>query len=659
VAAARGHRGLAGDISGNVLPMAAVGMLVTAALVGGAVDMSRAYNVDNRLQAACDAGVLAGRRAVGDDGFDDDAEERATTYFHANFNEGEQDAHDTVFNATSEDDGNSVNATASSKVQTRIMRIFGFDEMDLSASCSASMGVGNSDITFVLDNTGSMAWTPDGDETTDEEATRMHALQEAMKGFYGTVATSVAGSNARIRYGFVPYSSTVNVGGLLLAEDSSYVADSMTISTRRPVNWSAVVATWEDPATTVAKPAEDFAKYPDNDATKYSSEDNCKSARPADATTFTTYDTDTTTNETFDATRGTNGQKVTAVGEQQYQRKADYECLYQDTGKQSNRGWYVNRRYLRQDITSKTYEARDPIFVTASGQSFANWLWGPWPVNVGTYKTGNAQVLVEETTKGKTKFNASSTWGGCIQERKTAPASSFSFVSLTDGITPNSALDLDIDTAPTSDNDTKWKPLWPSATYRRGMVAKSLTGTTSSASTGCPFASQLLTEMSEDDFGEYVDDLNATGSTYHDIGLLWGARISSPTGIFASTVTEEPDNSGTVSRHLIFMTDGELAPTATVNSAYGIEAIDRRVTTDGKESSQMTNHRSRYLAICEAIKARGIRLWVIAFGAGVTLSSDLTTCASPSSAFKADDSTQLNQHFQEIAKQVGELRVVQ
>jgi hypothetical protein len=163
--------------------------------------------------------------------------------------------------------------------------------------------------------------------------------------------------------------------------------------------------------------------------------------------------------------------------------------------------------------------------------------------------------------------------------------------------------------------------------------------------------------MGESAFDGYVDALTPDGGTYHDIGLLWGARLSSSTGIFASNVNEEPDNGGTVSRHMIFMTDGELAPDLSTNSAYGIERDDRRVTTDGSAGTQYANHRARWLAICDAIKARGIRLWVIAFGTNLT--DDLRTCGSASSSFQADNAEQLNEHFQEIAKQVGELRIVQ
>lgn len=651
---APGKPRLAGDVTGNVLPMAAVGILVMAALTGGAVDMSRAYNVDNRLQAACDAGVLAGRRAVETDGFDETAEEQANSYFYANFNEEEQDARNTAFSATSEDEGNTVNATASTTVDTRIMRIFGFDEMELTANCSASMGIGNSDIMFVLDNTGSMDWTPDGDDTSDVTKTRMYALQEAMKGFYDTVAASVSGSNARIRYGFVPYSSSVNVGALLLAEDSSYVANTMTISTRRPVKWGAVVETWTETGTPTSPQSGDFEEY---SGTKYSSQNSCNSAKPNDEGSFSVYDTKTLAQEhTFVPTRGTAGQKVTATGTQKYERKADYECIYKDSRR--NAGWYINRSWITRRVTSYTYEARDPNFVGYNA-SFDDWLYGSWPVDVSTYKTGDAQVLVSSSS-GRARWNTASSWGGCIQERKTIPTNAVSFISLAGGIDPDEALDLDIDAEPT-DDDSRWKPLWPSATYRRYSTETSLDGVSSPANTStyCPYQAQLLTAMSEEDFDDYADSLNPVGSTYHDIGLLWGARLSSPSGIFADNVNEEPGNGGTVSRHLIFMTDGELAPSSTVNSAYGFEISDRRITTDGSPGSQIANHRLRYLAICEAIKARGIRLWVIAFGAGVTLSSDLTSCASSNSAFKADDAAQLDTHFQEIAKQVGELRVIQ
>ncbi len=83
--------------AGNVLPLVAGTMIVAAALVGGGVDMGRAYLVKSRLQAACDAAVLAGRRTVTSNGYDTTAQGEATTYFGTNFDASQFAARDASF----------------------------------------------------------------------------------------------------------------------------------------------------------------------------------------------------------------------------------------------------------------------------------------------------------------------------------------------------------------------------------------------------------------------------------------------------------------------------------------------------------------------------------------------------------------------------------
>ncbi|MFM2372467.1 MAG: hypothetical protein RIS85_2189, partial [Pseudomonadota bacterium] len=172
----------------------------------------------------------------------------------------------------------------------------------------------------------------------------------------------------------------------------------------------------------------------------------------------------------------------------------------------------------------------------------------------------------------------------------------------------------------------------------------------------CPARAQLLATMNQAAFYSYADALNPEGATYHDIGMVWGARLLSPDGIWADNVTEAPDNGGEVSRHLIFMTDGEMSPSYSSLSAWGVEYHDRRVTDNGY-SEDTARHNSRFLALCEAVKAKGIRVWVIAFAQAMT--TPLQTCASSDSAFTAANASQLDDAFQSIAKQVGELRVIQ
>ena len=50
--------------AGNTLAIVAAAIFPLAALIGGGVDMSRLYLTKTRLQQACDAGALAGRRSM-------------------------------------------------------------------------------------------------------------------------------------------------------------------------------------------------------------------------------------------------------------------------------------------------------------------------------------------------------------------------------------------------------------------------------------------------------------------------------------------------------------------------------------------------------------------------------------------------------------------
>ena len=54
----------------------------------------------------------------------------------------------------------------------------------------------------------------------------------------------------------------------------------------------------------------------------------------------------------------------------------------------------------------------------------------------------------------------------------------------------------------------------------------------------------------------YVQSLTPVGSTYHDIGMIWGARMLSTGGVFADGC--ETFNAMPCTRHIIFMTDGQM-----------------------------------------------------------------------------------------------------
>ena len=167
---ARDHTGLLERLrqseAGNIFPLTAAAIFVMAGLIGGGVDASRAFLVQNRLQNACDAGVLAGRKNVLANGFDEAALSAARSYFAVNM-AGQTGITLPTFTPTTPDNGNTIEANVSTSVDTTLMRIFGFETLPVSVSCTASMSMGNADVMMVLDTTGSMKFNVAGTQTNN------------------------------------------------------------------------------------------------------------------------------------------------------------------------------------------------------------------------------------------------------------------------------------------------------------------------------------------------------------------------------------------------------------------------------------------------------------------------------------------------------------
>ncbi len=661
------------DSGGNVFPLAAVGMVALAGMVGGGVDVSRAYMVQNRLQNACDAGVLAGRRAIGADGYTTAAEAKAEELFAINFDADIQGASSLVFTTQADDEDNTVFGMATANVDTTVMRLFSFDEIPVEADCSATMQVGNSDVMMVLDTTGSMGGGISGG------GTRIAALRSAMKSFYNTVSTAVEGGNGRVRFGFVPYSSTVNVGSILYNKNPDWLVDNWTYQSREPQYREVeheVITGYEPPYFEYAEGTQDRQRggWQDYGSDRFQKNNDCRAAMPAN-TSYQDVDengdpidendieTDDDGNVVFGDSPPPGGtreetqyidsdqRRITQTTWTKPQQARQYRC--QKVG---------NTRRIQVRITEQTffrhrYAIEEPIFTTSTTSEFERYLYKAVEYDVSNFKAFSNVT----TVTGNNGSNQTSRWRGCIEERDTVSEQNFSYSKIT-GLSPAEAIDLDLDTAPTSDDKTKWRPLWDQISYYRTtndgryLTSAAVSERGGAANGACPVAARQFATMTKSEFDAYADSLSPGGNTYHDIGMIWGARLTSPTGMFQDNVQLQPANGGSVARHIIYMTDGELVPNITIHSAYGIEYHDRRVTDNGY-SNHTSRHNSRFLATCAAAKAKGIRVWVIAFGSGLT--GDLEQCASTQSSFVAADANSLNEAFQEIGKTIGELRVVQ
>lgn len=229
-----GLRRLFKDEGGNTFVIVAAAVIPLMGVVGGGLDLARAHLAKSRLSQACDAAALAGRRAMTGDDIDT-AKAEATKFFNYNFPQGYMET--TAFTpAITKPERGTVQIVASTSVPTTIMKIFNSQSLPISVNCQATQNFDNIDIVLVLDTTGSMAQNISGTMVGDDNnSSKMAALRKAVLGLYDeldSAQTELTNQGLRLRYGIVPYSSAVNVGKLIYAKNSSYMATSATYQSR-------------------------------------------------------------------------------------------------------------------------------------------------------------------------------------------------------------------------------------------------------------------------------------------------------------------------------------------------------------------------------------------------------------------------------------------
>ena len=654
---AGGTRGLltrlARDVRGNTLAIMAMAMIPLAGMVGGGIDISRMYILKTRLQHACDAGTLAGRRTMGAGTWSYDnyaARSEAEQFFDANFTQGSYGSSNRQ-RAFTENAGK-VTGTASAVIPMTLMRIFGKTTDTITVTCDAEMRLPNTDVMFVLDTTGSMASAQPGDTVS-----KMSALKTAVKCFYEIVArldtdancttgtpSGGTGNQVQIRFGFVPYAANVNVGKLLKPE---WFADTWNYQTREAVyttqngsaSWVQTSATVVDTKNiTVTNVAQAYCTDEQAAASGYNPRDPSSGYNYSNGNTRRQYD-----------------QTITKVT-----------------------NWTSNSGGTCYATQTKTRYIED--YKTSTTQVFSQWHYGQLPVNVALLKNGGGMNSTFLWPIGTNGANKSITWQGCIEERATVRATSYDPI-------PAGAKDLDIDLVPVAgDDSTKWGMALPELIHTRKALAlksdRAADFNLSDAYTtddykntsvySCPVESKKLQTWPDPNaFDDYVDSLAASGNTYHDIGLVWGARLMSAGdangngGLFASE-NKYTAQGGEIERNLIFMTDGEACTENYNYASHGIDWFDRRQTststvpTDGCDTvgtlTQQVNKRTE--GLCTAVKNKNITLWVIAFGSlSTTTETRLKNCATSGRYFKATNAAGLQQTFKTIADQISMLRL--
>ena len=623
-------RRLAHDRSGNTLALIAASVLPILAMVGGGVDMGRSYLSNSRLQQACDAGVLAARKKLGSAAVvtgevPADVASVGAKFFNLNFRDTAYGTRDRDFQMTLEEDY-SISGVARVAVPTTIMGIFGYSSVDLQVECQAKLNFSNTDVMMVLDTTGSMA-----EVNPSDSVPRIDVLRSVVKSFHGQLE-SAKKPGTRMRYGFVPYSTNVNVGFQL---KSDWIVDEWEYHGRENKDTGA---------------SRDYDVYD----TQYAFVSGTATAIVAYSATACPASTAAWTSLSY---------SVDADGTERGRTRINgiaYSCNIGSDGSNLIVSGTDYDNYTYDWSQRKTGTETRPVY---------NWFYKQMPFDVSFVKgaSGNDPLVpgaIEVLMDGypsPTPLNLTASFRGCIEERDTYEIDDYDSVDL------SKALDLDLDLVPIAGVPaTQWRPMlhelsfepemWWDGTGRFKSPANSEDNYLMAQWGGfsaCPAQAHKLDEMTPTEVDDYLNTLSTAGSTYHDIGMIWGGRFLSPTGIFAD---ENADLAGKpTSRHMIFLTDGLTAPLDVSYGTYGIEPLDERRWSEKSSQSLTDVVEGRFGVACREVKKRNITVWVIGFG--TSLNPIMTECAGPGHFFEASDATQLNQVFSRIAESIGDLRV--
>ena len=618
---------LARDVRGNTLAIVAAALVPLAAMIGSGVDMSRAYMAKTRLQSACDAASLAGRRVMTNDTLSTTVTNEANRFFNYNFPQGLYDT--AAFTpAITRPAAGTVRVTASTTIPTTIMRMFGFTTLPLDVSCDASLNFVNTDVMLVLDTTGSMDDDINGNDTSIDANRKITALREAVLALYDElrpVQTQLEANGLRLRYGVVPYSTTVNVGALIRDVNPDYLSSEASFPTRvgdyddyrvnRVLDQDVDTQTYGSSLTSAQ-----CDQYGVNAGYPTMNGQPAATGGPAPAPVTTVV----YSRRDWGATGDTSGTSRT--------------CRRYRTTTVTQTGWFASRWFWRQEsVDTSGYKMGTPVVIGARNSTSdnedngASSVSGEWdPVQLGQRVNG--------------AFTTTVTWNGCITERETTSV----ITGSSSNVVPNNAFDLDINRIPNNEN-TRWRPQWPNVYFAPNSNATVSTP-------ACPAPARRLQAWTRTALETYINGLDPGGNTYHDTGMIWGARMISSGGIFA----DSPDTfaSMPVARHIIFMSDGATVTSNNTYSLYGIERYEQRVSGQSSPTDLNERHNKRFLIACNSARSLGASIWVIAFG--LALTPEMEACASNANqASTAANRDALIARFREIGSNIGALRLTQ
>lgn len=182
------------DRRGAIAVIFIVALVPLIAAGGAAIDISRAYLVQQRLGMAIDAAGLAIGSSSGSDA---DLQQKMTRFFNANYPANEIGVPATpVMTVT----GNRIQISATASVDATLMKIVGINTITVAASTEVVREISGLEVALVLDVTGSM-----------NTNNRIGAMRAAATTLVNTLYDA-SPNPATIKISLIPFVTSVNIG---------------------------------------------------------------------------------------------------------------------------------------------------------------------------------------------------------------------------------------------------------------------------------------------------------------------------------------------------------------------------------------------------------------------------------------------------------------
>lgn len=175
----------------------------------------------------------------------------------------------------------------------------------------------------------------------------------------------------------------------------------------------------------------------------------------------------------------------------------------------------------------------------------------------------------------------------------------------------------------------------------------------STPNSSCPYAYIQPLTSDQQDLLDLIDTMAHGGSTYSNIGMLWGGRLLSPEAPFTEGAAWDDDN---WQKAIVIMTDGEMSPSGTYSTYWdaGLTDVDT-----------VSSLNDRLLETCELLKSQGVIIYTVNFKHATSDISEATKqvyrdCATqPSEDYYrfVTSGEELNEMFEEIATKLARLHI--